>query len=342
MKKIILIASLFILSGSIAFAQFTGTNPASLNGSAFMTGDMTIGPSGLGPVIGGNPIVMTPTRKLNIYKDVPGGIFYPFGTPLATYTTGLKIVHRLGSYLSSPAQHYNWEVAADNKRMYFHFANTNKTIMIANADGQVGIGQINPNATLHVKNFNGIKLDAHLEGFTLLDGDQASLLLGRETGAPYGEWGIEYNEHAKGLNFWKPSGSNGFGNYFMFITDGGKVSIGLDPTQTGTYDGDYKLYVGTGILTEKLKVSLRSSTEWSDYIFSADYELMPLSEVEKYINTNSHLPGVPSAEEVVESGIDVAKMDATLLGKIEELTLYIIDMEKKLNALKTQVELAKN
>lgn len=59
---------------------------------------------------------------------------------------------------------------------------------------------------------------------------------------------------------------------------------------------------------------------------------MPLKEVEKFVNLNSHLPNVPSAQEVVNNGINVAEMDAKLLEKIEELTLYLIEQNKKIDA----------
>ncbi|RIV27885.1 bZIP transcription factor [Fibrisoma montanum] len=91
----------------------------------------------------------------------------------------------------------------------------------------------------------------------------------------------------------------------------------------------YRLIVEEGILTEKLKVAIKNTNEWSDYVFAPTYQLKPLSEVEQYVKVNKHLPGVPSAEEVVKAGLDVAKMNAKLLEKIEELTLYIIDLKRE-------------
>lgn len=96
----------------------------------------------------------------------------------------------------------------------------------------------------------------------------------------------------------------------------------------------YKLYVKDGILTEKVKVAVYNSASWADYVFNKDYKLLSLPEVEAYIKKNKHLPGVPSAEEVVKDGIDMATMDAKLLEKIEELTLYMIQLKKENDALK--------
>ena len=73
---------------------------------------------------------------------------------------------------------------------------------------------------------------------------------------------------------------------------------------------------------------------WSDFVFDSNYNLRPLSEVESFINKNKHLPEIPSANQVIEEGIDVAKMNALLLQKVEELTLYVIELNKELQEMK--------
>lgn len=111
------------------------------------------------------------------------------------------------------------------------------------------------------------------------------------------------------------------------------VKIGNVSTPVG-----YKLYVEEGILTEKLQVALKNSTDWADYVFAEDYELLPLDKVAEFVQENKHLPNVPSAEEVAANGINVAKMDAKLLEKIEELTLYIIQLKESNDELQSRVE----
>ncbi|MCH5718227.1 hypothetical protein [Niabella hibiscisoli] len=69
---------------------------------------------------------------------------------------------------------------------------------------------------------------------------------------------------------------------------------------------------------------------WPDYVFQSSYNLMPLNKVEAFIKTNGHLPEVPSAKEVGEKGIEVGANQALLLKKIEELTLHIIELEKRI------------
>ncbi|MEM1183098.1 MAG: hypothetical protein AAGM22_32445 [Acidobacteriota bacterium] len=114
-----------------------------------------------------------------------------------------------------------------------------------------------------------------------------------------------------------------------------KVAIG---SYKMTLPGDYGLYVNDGILTSKLKVAEVNKDDWADYVFAPDYELRPLEEVERFIEENQHLPGVPSAEDVARDGVDMVAMDSTLLEKIEELTLYMIEIKKENAELRRQLE----
>lgn len=120
----------------------------------------------------------------------------------------------------------------------------------------------------------------------------------------------------------------------MRINQDGKVRIGSNDRTT---PNGYRLFVEEGILTEKVKVAVAGQVDWADYVFAADYKLMPLKEVEKFTKENNHLPNVPSAAEMVTNGLDVAKMDAKLLEKIEELTLYLIEQNKQIELLKAEI-----
>ena len=124
----------------------------------------------------------------------------------------------------------------------------------------------------------------------------------------------------------------GSGN--IINNNAGAIVIG---TGISTLPAGYKLYVSNGILAEKVKVALKSGSNWADHVFAKNYSLKPLTEVEAFINQNKHLPGVPSAETLVkEGGIDVNEMFAKQMEKIEELTLYIIEMNKKLEKLEKE------
>jgi hypothetical protein len=133
------------------------------------------------------------------------------------------------------------------------------------------------------------------------------------------------------------NGNVGIGteNAVAKLTVNGNVLIG-DPSQVTIPNANYKLFVQTGILTEKLKVSIPNTSNWSDYVFASDYQLKSLEDVEIFIKQNKHLPNIPSAIEVVKNGIDVATMDAKLLEKIEELTLYVIELKKEIEILKNK------
>lgn len=119
----------------------------------------------------------------------------------------------------------------------------------------------------------------------------------------------------------------------MRIDEDGKVLIGPSGylNQNTTYP--YGLYVANGILTEKVKVAVATSADWSDHVFQPGYRLMPLTEVDRYITAHGHLPNVPSAECMVEEGLDVVSTNAMLLAKIEELTLHAIQLEERLRRL---------
>lgn len=122
----------------------------------------------------------------------------------------------------------------------------------------------------------------------------------------------------------------------------GKVGIGAVtafPTTAGTVNvSNYKLFVTGGILTDEVRVNLSSSGTWADYVFNKDYNLKPLSEVEKFINDNGHLPNVPSAKQVEEEGIELGNMSKIQQEKIEELTLYLIQQKKEIEELKAQLK----
>lgn len=123
---------------------------------------------------------------------------------------------------------------------------------------------------------------------------------------------------------------------YSFETGTGCVKIGAVSTPNVA---GYKLFVDQGILTEKVKIAVAGTANWSDYVFNDDYELMPLADVEQFIKTNNHLPNVLSAEEMVQEGNDLGKTDAKLLEKIEELTLYMIEMKKTIEYQNVKIEL---
>jgi hypothetical protein len=185
--------------------------------------------------------------------------------------------------------------------------------------GNVGLGgNAIPTARIHVNNTQAtsaaIKISNNTSGHLLADGLELST---------NGNAASITNKENDLLSF----GTNNTER--MRISANGNVVIGNTTTPSG-----YKLFVEQGILTEKIKVAVKSGSQWADYVFEPNYSLLPLTETETYIKKYKHLPGIPSANEVVEYGIDVASMDAKLLQKIEELTLHLIAMKKEIEILK--------
>jgi hypothetical protein len=111
------------------------------------------------------------------------------------------------------------------------------------------------------------------------------------------------------------------------ITSDGNVGIG---TKLATNPNNFKLAVDGKIGCRSIRVE---TTAWADYVFDKAYKLKTLSELEAFVTANKHLPNVPSATEVEKDGFDMAVMDAKLLEKIEELSLYIIEQNKRIEAL---------
>ncbi|MFZ1370266.1 MAG: hypothetical protein WAR78_07780 [Ferruginibacter sp.] len=149
--------------------------------------------------------------------------------------------------------------------------------------------------------------------------------------------------------------NNGNASHLYLQTDGGNTYIG-DPANfnashrlgvdgntvitgglrigTTISPGGYKLAVdGKAICTELV---VRLVANWPDYVFANDYKLRSLDEVETFINTNKHLPGIPSAKTIEAGGLGVGEMQKLQMEKIEELTLYIIALKKEMELLKAK------
>lgn len=138
--------------------------------------------------------------------------------------------------------------------------------------------------------------------------------------------GISSYQGIQGLRFTMSSDN---GNSFvdaLHIGNDGRIGMG-----TTKLASNAQLSVKGLIYAEEIMVKLYSN--WPDYVFAKEYQLRSLSEVEAYITKHHHLPEIPSAQEVENNGVELGEMNALLLRKVEELTLYVIELEKKVNAL---------
>lgn len=111
-------------------------------------------------------------------------------------------------------------------------------------------------------------------------------------------------------------------------------NIGIGTANFVDGSDTYRLSVDGAIRAHRVRVY----TTWADYVFEKNYNLPTLEEVEKHIQREGHLKDIPSAKEVEEKGIELGEINKLLLQKIEELTLYMIEMKKEINTLKTQIK----
>ena len=231
-------------------------------------------------------------------------------------------------------------------------------------NGNVGIGTNIPKQKLHIVDGNILISKTSSKDMAAPLSPNGSIFFGADINDqfPSGKWGIEYlngEDGVYGLNFWRPwnPGGGGYFNYGLFLTDDGKMGVGKkDPQTKLDVNGSFKAASANitgalsatsatingalsatsasiaGILkTKEVQVTLAG---WPDYVFDKDYKLPTLSEVEQFIAENNHLPNVPSAAEVEANGIQLGEMNAILIRKVEELTLYILDLQKQIDELK--------
>jgi len=183
-------------------------------------------------------------------------------------------------------------------------------LVLEDNNGNVGIGTPNPHNRLEVSGstFNRA-------AFVATEDAQTGIMIQRNqiSGNHNTAWEIYSPASSTDLRLFSVS------DLITFQTNG-NVGIGTtDPK-------GYKLAVNGKIRTHEIKVE---TANWPDYVFAKDYKLPSIAETENHIKQKGHLPGIPSAAEVKKNGVDLGEMNAQLLRKIEELTLYIIDLKKE-------------
>ena len=157
-----------------------------------------------------------------------------------------------------------------------------------------------------------------------LDGDDNEVSIGKKLGTDFMGLYIDVENTYDSIAIWAK------GKAFILndLSVGGAIA---PPGYTMAVDGK--------IIAEEVRV--QNSLDWPDYVFQKDYFLRPIEEVASFVENHSHLPGVPSAKQVSEEGILLGEMQAILLQKVEELTLYIIDQQKELEKVKAELALIK-
>ena len=286
---------------------------------------------------------------------------------LGSVTNTYPVINQRGANLLE--SYRNLRIGAANaSNIYFETGRTDimaPVRMIINNIGNVGIGTETPAARLHVNGTTGAHIATytysniapsegymHIMNGTSLAGQYSPVILGRSyspgRGLGLGMVGEandvlpanELNTAAiilQGRN--KSAGPLTVNNVFtvrnyntslLTIAANGNVGIGT------VTPGPYKLAVEGTIGARKVKVT--QATPWADFVFEEDYQLPSLSEVSSYIRRHKHLPGIPTAAEVEKDGVDLGEMNSKLLQKVEELTLYLIQMKEENEAMKTRLK----
>ena len=209
--------------------------------------------------------------------------------------------------LSAPLDlHLCFYLYSNDYGAYFHIPNISSSgahtpkILLAHEDGKVVIfiDEKVYHQKLYINAFSGSNKPTYYTGWTIVD----EPLTGSNTVEPI------YKNSFKG-EITLPGGK---------WTSAGNVGIGTDVPKE-------KLSVNGNIRAHQIKVE---TANWPDYVFQDDYQLTPLKDVEKFIQSNGHLPDVPKAELVEKEGYSLNEMDKILLKKVEELTLYILELNK--------------
>lgn len=329
MKNLLLVAVL-ILSANLSFSQNnyppTGTLTVESTGPF-----MNINHTGWGNA-GQFQSTIAGDIHLKAYSSgffgnqlfLKNGGFVGLGT-----TSPLTLFHLKGSdpaitfETSANAMKLNYITSSGAQRMSIINGASAETFSITN-NGNVGIGAINPVSKLEVRGdltfenggtpiiYTSNSLTDNYRYLALINSPTSVNASGLMAGGILVSDVYAYANPARGDLIVK-----------------GNIAIGSPSPSAG-----YKLAVNGKIRAHEIKVE----TSWADFVFKPDYRLRSLKDTENFIKTNGHLPEIPSAKEVEKHGINIGEMNAKLLQKIEELTLYVIELSKENKELGTKIK----
>ena len=210
----------------------------------------------------------------------------------------------------------------------FYIAPSGNEVFRIKNNGNVGIGTETPTEKFHIYGSGLVR--------SLVESSDNHAYYVVEGAAGMGSF-VDYYRKGDG-RIWHTGLRNANNNFEFRLNDQSAVltlkedkTVGIGTTNTF----GYKLAVNGTIGSTEVKVE--NTSAWPDFVFENDYDLRTLEEVEQHINEKGHLPEIPSEAEVTENGIKLGEMNAKLLQKIEELTLYLIEQNKQNQTQQEQI-----
>ncbi len=267
-----------------------------------------------------------PLGKLDVAGDVVQPANYLFGHNLY-YSSGWKyLTNGYGGAMKMADSNGGFRfLVAGNNTSGAGAATAPIEAMVLGSTGNVGVGEMSPKAKLHVAG-NVVQPANYLFGHNLYYNAGWKYLTNGYGGA------MKMADVSGGFRF-LVAGNNTSGTdaaasplEVMILDSTGKVGI-------GTTSPTYELTVNGTIRAKELIID----TGWADYVFEDEYKLRPLQDVQKFIENNKHLPEIPSAQEVAKNGVSLGDVQTKLLQKVEELTLYLIEMDKTVTSLQNRL-----
>lgn len=369
MKKILMPALAAAIALLLCGLQTTNAQNWKLGGNA-VTADTTLGTSNSHDLLlvtkNLERIRITQSGKIGIGTSNPSTLFHVEGTQTLggnlNFTSNTASIQFANSGIApSPMMLMFKTGAANADRMViahstaysnyglqysdgidqFNFLGNGSNVMAINlGSGYVGIGTATPASRLHVignqtlegnLNFTagtqsiqfanpGATPSPMMYMFQSGTTNTSRMVIAHSPG--FSSWGLQYSDNGDQFDFL------GGGSSRMTINlSNGNVGIGVTSPV-------YKLEVCGTIRAKEVRVE----TGWCDYVFEKDYKLRSFDELEKYISDNKHLPGIAPASEVEKNGLKVAEMNKAMMEKIEELTLYVLQLSKENKQLQSQID----
>jgi uncharacterized protein YaiE (UPF0345 family) len=263
-------------------------------------------------------MTITGEGKVGIGTETPEDKFAVFTPPNNAGITHTDGDIKFATYLiGTGTSDYGAQLGTMTNHPLHFYTNNSSAQATLLQNGNLGIGTTTPTRPLSFPATFGKKISLYPGG----SGDLGMAVFGNELRF--------FSDYAGAdITFGYDNYTGGFTER-MRVRGNGDVFIGTNNLTSGA---GYKLRVGGKIFSEEVRVQLQSA--WPDYVFDKKYKKLSLEELEKYVNENNHLPNIPSAAEVEKDGQHLGEIQRKMLEKIEELSLYVIELKKEIELLK--------